>query len=428
MAEFQFPTEYEIEDITLAGVSVLGLFVSIEIYESIYIGGVTGSIVIYDTDSVNFVDTYSIEFMEEIEISVVGPNNEELNFSGYMSGLRDEVVKQQKKYYTIDFCSKTVRKNEMTFVTKAFKNEKPESIAQQMAERLESKVETKSTGEPMTFSASRWKPLQVMKKVMSRGVTQDSNVSVTENTQEETSGGTSGFYFWETIDGFRFASGDDLKNGAFKTWDGFQMQIANRSLTLEQSRKGVIDYEFPQMGNFQSKLQSGAYKSVHVSFDMDKGEYKEVFYIPDENIITPKQNSYLEGPTRYLYKIFQNEKFSDECEKTNENVYDQSRKFLQQSIASQNTMADQHGRFTLSNHFLMRAGDLIEFKFTKISCGSEYENKHTGAYVIKQVGHHIFSDRKAYTKISTIRTSTELNDEKTKKSGPVSLPVIPLTN
>lgn len=77
-------------------------------------------------------------------------------------------------------------------------------------------------------------------------------------------------------------------------------------------------------------------------------------------------------------------------------------------------MMDQHGRFTLPAQFQIRAGDTIEVKINK-TCSeggpTQYDKKHTGKYLIKQVGHHIFADgRKAYTKLTTLRSIEQQDD------------------
>ncbi len=409
--KFTYPTDYELENITLAGEDISGLFVTLNIFENIYIGGVTGSVTIMDTDGTGFIEKNQIEFIEEIEISVKNAEGDKLEFEGYMNGLRDEQVYQQKRSYTIDFSSKSVRKNESNFITKRFNNEKPESIAEEMAKKLGSKVDTKQSGEPLNFLGSRKKPLDIMKYVMSHAVTQNSQVNAKE--EEGESSGTTGFMFWETLDGYRFCSIDELLGNGYEDAGTFKLQLAKTGLSMDVAMKGIVNYEFPQIGDFQSKLRSGAYKSVNVSFDMDKGEYLEIAYKPDPETLTPKADQYIEGTSRYVSKLFLNETFSTDCKKTPDNEGDQSRKYLQQNIVRQNTFSDQHGRFVIPPHFKIRAGDKVEIKIPKIDSGngpSTYNEKHSGSYIIKQVSHHISNDGKAYTKLSTIRSTKQQDD------------------
>ena len=100
-----------------------------------------------------------------------------------------------------------------------------------------------------------------------------------EGTEKQSASGTSGYLFWETLDGYRMCPVDDLISGdQFQLHTDYKLQTQQKSLPMEEASKGVINYEFPQIGNFQNKLRSGAYKSKHISMDMDTGEYKEYTY------------------------------------------------------------------------------------------------------------------------------------------------------
>ena len=63
----------------------------------------------------------------------------------------------------------------------------------------------------------------------------------------------------------------------------------------------------------------------------------------------------------------------------------------------------------------MNAGDCVDITIDKLLLSDqdspEYQKKYTGKYLISQVGHHIFRDGEAYTKLSVIRTTTQQNDQ-----------------
>jgi len=417
MAEFNQPTEYEINKLELKGNDVRGIFLGLEIYENIVLGGITGRITIFDTDAVSFIEKNGIQFNEEISFNIVSASDEELDFTGWMNGVKDEMTKQQKKIYTIEFLSKSLRKNETVFINKAFRGtpaDKPEKIAEDMSQELGvENIETRGEGEPMKWISNRRKPLGVMKYVMSHGVV--SKTTSASNYKDETqqkAEGQTGFFFWETLDGHRFASGDELLKGAFNSWDGFENKIAKRSANVEETMKGIVDYEFPQIGDYQSKLRSGAFASKGIVMDLDRGEYLE----QDLKLKwdgKPSLDDYSET-SRYTYSLMNNESFSPDYKISSFNKNDPVRLYQQQSITRQNTMTDQHGRFTVPPQFKIRAGDTVEVKINK-TCSEggpvQYSKKHSGKYLVKQVGHHIFTDgRQAYTKITTLRSVEQQMD------------------
>jgi hypothetical protein len=118
-------------------------------------------------------------------------------------------------------------------------------------------------------------------------------------------------------------------------------------------------------------------------------------------------------PSRFFCKPFQNEKFENEGTKAQKNKYDQSRKYLSQNAVSQNNAPDTLGFFSLPLAPTIRAGDLFQCKIYKVTSeggGGGYDRKHSGKYVVKQVGHHFGADGKAYTRLNTMRSTKQQND------------------
>ena len=418
---FSLPTEYSIDKVDIDGKDVRALLVKFTIFENIYIPAMTGSIQLLDTDGAGFIEEYDIEFIEDIEVSFSNSLGDVLEFKGKLNGLRGEIVKESKRTYSIDFSSDYVRTNESTFVTKRFKNVNPEDVVDEiLLDKVKARAaDIRGVGVPMNFLASRRKPFDVIKYVCTHGVVTDS--SYTEgNDQKGTSKGSTGFLCWETLQGYRFASVDQLVNGeAGENHTGFKKQLQNVSLGMKEVMKGVIDYEFPRIGNLQDKLRSGALNNISVYLDMDKGEYTELNYYDDSKLTDKEKElvtSFTTG-TRYMWKPISPERHNLECKVAQPDTGDQTKKSLQQNIARQNTFDDQQGEFTLPPRFDINAGDTIEFKLGRVESKREagYDKKHSGTYVIKSLAHHIFGTGQSYTKISTIRTNLQQDDASSKQ-------------
>ena len=425
-SNFGNPTQYQTQSVEIDGVSVTGLFMAISIYENIFSPVITGNITIFDTDGSRFVEDNEIEFIEDIKFSFKNANDDVLEFEGVLNGLTNKIIKDSKKIYNIDFTSKAVRKNEATFISKAYRDKRPEEIVREMMGKLGSQEDRfEGFGLPMTFNASRKRPTEVIKYVLTHAVTsgQDSpSTQETEGSQDGETKGTTGFLFWETLDGHRFVDIQSLRKGEGGGNDAgeFRYQLQNKSLSMEDAMIGVIDYDFKRIGDFQSKLRSGAFKNKVITFDVDTGQYVEFDYNDDKNM-TEKQKKALEEagdtPTRVMTRLFSNEKGENSCEKAQKEKHDQSKQYLAQNQVSQNTFDDQCGSFTLPPQFTVRAGDSMKVRIPKVESekGRGIDEKHSGKYIIRQVGHHIFADGRAYTKLTTIR-STVQQDDKTSES------------
>lgn len=423
------PTQYEINSITIKGEDVIGLFSSLSIYEDIYIPCITGSITICDSQGAveggSFIEEKRIQFIEEFEFSFKSASEETLEFKGYLNGLRDEFMQDAVKFYTINFYSESVRENEKQFVAKSYRDSKPEDIVQEMVEKLKAKVEIKAKGRQMQYLGSRKRPVDIIKYVLTHSIEEGKdapNAPDTEEQKEEESSGTTGFLCWETLDGYVFDSVNNVTAGkSGQKHKDFKLQSANQNLSKDEVNKLVVQCQFSQIGDFQTKLRSGAFGAKNISFDMDKGTYKEYEYYNEKNMTEELKRMFPPGSiSRIFNRPIDNQKFNNTCEPAKELTGDQSRAYLQMNAGRQNTFSDQTGFFTLYPQFKFRAGDSFEVELSKYKgekADGGYDKKHSGKYIIQSVGHHFFAaDAKAYTKIKTIRSTIQQDDASSNKS------------
>ena len=267
----------------------------------------------------------------------------------------------------------------------------------------------------------RRKPVDVIKYVLTHGVSQKSEATDSGPGQKkEEAKGSTGFLCWETTEGFKFEPIDEITKGNVgQKHEGYKTMLVNRSNTMEELMKSIVQSDFTQIGDFQTKLRSGAFSGINVSFDMDTGEYKEYEFYNEENMTEEQKKALPKGkPTRYFMRPIDNQKFSNECEKAQPLTGDQSRAYLNQNAGRQNTFSDQTGEFTLYPQFNFHAGDSFDCQISKVKDSESqggYDKKHSGQYIIEQVAHHLYADGRAYTKIKTIR-STIQQDESSSKS------------
>ena len=423
-SNFGSPTQYEISEITIDGQDVEGIFFSISVFETIYSPVITGNIIILDSDGAGFIEENRIEFIEPIEFAFKSATGKAMNFKGVLNGLRNETMKDSIKMYTINFTSEAVRKNEETYIVKAYKESKPQDIVSEMAEKLGGTIDSKVQGLPMNYIGSRKRPTDVIKYVLTHGLTLETEATEQNDNEEETASGTTGFMFWETLDGFKFDSVDNINAGrSGKQHRDFTRRLTNIGLSMDEVSKSIVDVNFTQIGDFQTKLRSGAFGAKNVSFDMDSGDYKEYYYYNGKNMTDKQRESLPDGAiTRFFNKPYSNQKFqgSNQCEPSKPSTGDQSRKYLNQNAGRQNTFSDQTGEFTLYPQFDMRAGDAFECKMSKVKDDKKaqggFDRKHSGRYIINQVGHHFFQDGRAYTVIKTNRSTIQQDDSSSAKS------------
>ncbi len=192
---------------------------------------------------------------------------------------------------------------------------------------------------------------------------------------------------------------------------------------MDDAMRSILQVQFKQIGDFQTKLRSGAFYSKNVSFDMDTGIYKEFNY---ENVanMTDKQQEAVqeifksanknELYTRVYSKPVTNQKFTNSCQIAMPLTGDQSRGYINQNSGGQNTFSDQTGQFTFYPQLTFRAGDLLDCEIVKVKdeySDGGFDKKHSGKYIMQAVAHHFFNDGKAYTKVKTIRSTIQQDEE-----------------
>lgn len=413
MSQFELPNQFACQSLTIDGNDVRGLFISLAVFENIYTPLVTGHVTLLETDTTKFIEQYKIEGVEDFECEFK-TGKDSYSFKGVLNGLRNKSNQEQYTAYTFDFTSKEVRKNEETFITKAFKEKSPKDIVSEMIEKMggqEDKVQ--GGGKPMTLLPSNKRPYDVIKYVLTHGVVDDSNASEgeKEKTQEKAKG-NGGFMCWNTADGFRFDTIKNVMDGSTGGDAGeFKSQMMNKGQGIGEMMKTIVAYDFQIMGDFQSKLRAGAFVSKHISFDLDKLHYKEYEY-DNTDMCSSKQQQALDGAkqTRIFCTPHSNERHENECQKAQNSKYDQRRYWVQQTPGGETTHDDIQGTATLYPNCKIRAGDKITLKIAKIE-GQGYDKKHSGKYIVSEVAHHFTTPQaQAYTRVSLIRSTKQQDD------------------
>lgn len=414
MAEYTLPTQYEIKTIKVDGVNIRGLTLGISLFENIYTPSITGVIAMGDTQGMNFLEQYDIQGSEDVEIEIEGANKQDIKFKGHLNGVRNKTHAHQKMVYSLEVMEVVVRENEQGFMTRRFTNKSPEDIVKECLKKLKNpKVDNLSmSGQPMNFLASRWKPFDVIAYVLKHGLTNKSGSSEGK--------GTNGYMFWQTFIGFRGGSIEEvLKGNLGKDQGKFTYRLGKSGTSLDEQTRSILSYDFKRLGDQFEKMKMGSYKSVQIVFDLDKGEYKELAYV-DNQELSDKHKKFLEAPTRYFYRPFSNERLNDECNKAPDNKYDFSNKTLQQTTVANGTFNDKVGELTIPINFQINAGDRIEVVIPKIkSDDTKFEKEDTkfsGKYIVVAVGHHCSITKEAYTKLSIMRADKEHNDTTASKS------------
>lgn len=242
-------------------------------------------------------------------------------------------------------------------------------------------------------------------------------------------GGTAGFFFYQTIDGFQFRSIDLLNDQPIKRdLEGNEIRYiyseARESYDVNDRRNDndfrILNYNIERNQNLVEKLKLGTYSNQRIFFNPLNGTitpsskilFKSSEYLNKttnlgrELINLPKldDNSPLtlgDIPTRTITSILDVGTISSEV---STDINADPTDYQSQVLMRYNNLFNQTLNVMIPSNTNLRAGDIIECLFPRISRSpeKEYDDNQNGLYMIKELCHH-FEPTSSYTSLKLIR-------------------------
>lgn len=228
--------------------------------------------------------------------------------------------------------------------------------------------------------------------------------------------GLSGFFFYETQDGFKYKAIDKLISTAPKSVyyrnDGLESSIDNDSNDYKMASVSIQKNQ-----NVVNALKSGVYLSRNLFFDPRTLEYDEIITELSKDglksslgkdVIIPTENSF----TRTHYHIVD----IGTLEKTAAGEYNNDpREYQATSSTRYNLLFTQIISITVPCNPNLRAGDVIRCEFEMITQGSKEQGyadpTQSGNYLILNLCHD-FTPKRSFTSLTLVRDTYGLYTSK----------------
>jgi hypothetical protein len=363
---------------------------------------------------------------ERIRMKIAGnrEGNPGLDFSSnpktylYVSSISDVLAENNKESFTLHLVSREAITNETTRVAKKYANIPiNQSVNKILTDVLKAnKIGTlDKTSNNYSFIGNLRKPFTVLTWLASKGVPEKPG-----NSKK----GTAGFFFYQTVDGFQFRSIDLLtqqpKKETFTYSEATETYDANGQRSIRGNDFKILNYTIQRNQNLIEKLKLGTYSNVRYFFnpltggitDPDKIKFKYSDYVDltdnlgKELINLPKisdnSNENLgNSPTRIITAVLDVGTMQPGIS-TSTNA--DPTEYQSQVLMRYNNMFMQTLNVMIPSNTNLRAGDIIECLFPRISRGSarEYDEDQSGLYMIKELCHH-FDATRSYTSLKLIR-------------------------
>ena len=372
----------------------------------------SGNSIEKDGKRVSMMEGLPIRGGEEIRFDIEDSNKNKLKGELYLNKMMDGAQSTKSDSFTIQCVSKESFTNEMTRVTKRYEGKISENVTKILKEIMEADFKPENieeTSNTYNFIGNDRKPFYICTWLATKGIP-------TENV-----GKTGGFFFYQTQDGMNFKSVDNLLDQDVK-----KKYVSNDSDALPQGYDDkILNYDMNRSVDLGSNLSLGAYNNRTLYFDPYQFKYTHKdFNITEQEGVKHAGGSeddfdfinpvFTESTTRLMTAILdlgtlptgadgkaQLERWASNKEESNDKVMDR----MVQSVMRYNQMYSVVTSITIPGDFSLRAGDIIQCDFPRVSGDTkDIDKKSSGKYLISSLCHYVTPSR-CYTQLGLIRDS-----------------------
>ena len=345
----------------------------------------------------------------------------------YVNRVRNVIAGTQKDVYVIDFASRELFANEQCRVVKRYDGKISDSIKKILTEATSAEAGIKTKKEVnvdetlinYNFIGNDRKPFYVCTWLASKSTPAKAGKL----------GGTAGYLFYETFDGFNFRSIDAL----FKQDSKGNYLYSNTENNPGEYDGKIISYTVDRNIDLQNNLTIGTYANRTLFFDFYAMNYKVRNFSVDsagaadnkeggskgkidtlgKDEIDSVADEFRKPVSRLMNKVLDvgtlpsGKDIDEQLEKWKENpdnaTYDAT-KTMVQSIMRYNQMFSIKINIMIAGDFSLRAGDLIHCEFPELSSepNTKVNKRSGGLYMISSLCHNI-TPSETFTSLTLVR-------------------------
>ena len=420
-------------------IDALGVVVDIKYYEDVLSNTVSLSAVVVETGetenekvgNAGILDGLPIRGGEPASIILEDHDGNKLSFTGdkrlYINRVRNVIPGTQKDVYVLDLAPRELFANEQSRVVRRYNGKISDNVKDILEKNLsgsdglktKKKVNCDETALEYNFIGNDKKPFYICTWLASKSVP----------AKAGDLGGTAGYLFYETYDGFNFRSIDAL----FQEPSRGNYLFSNTDDNPEEYDGKILSYDISRDIDLQNNLVMGTYANRTLFFDFYKMNYKvrnfsvdstqsseskeagskgkiktlgndEIDSVADEfrKPISRLMNRVLDVGTLPPGKDIE-EQLKNWKDKPDKPTYDATQTMVQ-SVMRYNQMFSIKINIMIAGDFSLRAGDLIHCEFPKLSAepNTQVNKKSGGLYMIASLCHN-FTPEETYTSLTLVR-------------------------
>tara|TARA_B100002019_G_scaffold275029_1_gene272526 strand:- start:3329 stop:4684 length:1356 start_codon:yes stop_codon:yes gene_type:complete len=414
--------------------SITGGLVNLMYYESIMKDSVRATVTFVDAgNTINgktALDGLPIVGEEKVFLKFTDHNDVTLDFGDKLQNhfyvnkvtpLSDDTTKSSVR---LELASKEYILNEKVRLNNRFDGKVSEHIKRILTDKnylaTEKKLDIETTSNNYNFIGNNRKPYYALNWLSKNAV----------SAQNQKKGSSSGYFFFETFEGFKFKSIDGLLSQEKKKSIIFNQSPDSRGQNIPEGYDmKALEYSKDNAIDVQKKLQMGAFSTRTILFDPFSCFYQVITPSADQKKDSyktagkdlPKLNDEFNRPgnnkefSRTTYMLLDKGtlptgsgkgKNSEQIKKSGEQNFE-PQSTLNQSIMRYNQMYSQKSNITIPGDFSLHAGDVIFLDAPELQTDTkndEINKQNGGLYIIADLCHYI-TPKETYTKLNLVRDS-----------------------
>jgi len=338
--------------------------------------------------------------------------------SFYVNRVRDIDPGTQQDSYFIDLCTREFIANEQSRCVIRYDGIISENVKSILEDskglKTKKDIDIDRTLKNYNFIGNSRKPFYVCTWLASKSIPADAGKL----------GGAAGYFFYETYDGFKFKSIDNL----FKQNPKKKYIYTNNESLQDGYNNKIISYQIRRDIDLQNNLTLGTYANTSLFFNFLSMDYEVRNYSVDDNqsgkIVSASENDinyvadeFRTPVSRLMTHILDvgvlpsgknpDKELETWKSKLTEPTYDAPNTMVQ-SIMRYNQLFTIKTEIIIAGDFSLRAGDLIYCDFPELTTdknskvNGDKENGTGGIYMIASLCHRI-TPRETYTSLTLVR-------------------------
>ena len=337
------------------------------------------------------------------------PSQEDpFSFNAVVTNISGHIIDQKREVYTLTCETPGALSNHTTRCWIKYKGSIAASVSKILNEKIEGEInEVDTTSNNCEFYGNYRRPFKVISDLCRKAIPSTGSF-------EEGNGGTAGYLFFETQDGYNFRSIDLIfQSEATLT---YTMTPFKDGLDVSNNFKLASPPDMKESHDIIKKLRSGAFSTSNWYYDVitrkvhfhnfKGGDYQ----LGNDEDVTPAD--YKESYSRIILGTIDQGTTNKDADGVDITTPQDQARYQAQASARYAAMFAQILDITVPMNLSLRAGQVINVQFPDLNTGKpeDKNSSESGKYMIAKLSHEFGNPKGDFTGLSLVRDSFTINE------------------